>query len=311
MPNPHTTDTDALQRAHQVPSRHGSMNRRAYLAALSGTVAAVAGCSSRDPPAPEPTPEPTPPPDVETVTPLDEPGTPDDVSSRSAAREFVARHERRLVHEELRSGFGGAQPPVAIDVERPQVAVVHETDRGYYLLSTCSGSADYHDPDGSARGATRNAASVAHFVGDVHRRIPFNGYRCRRPVATTTPRSDVPAARFQIYDFETPPDDDTDAGGHEVAVTVSDESTVLDETYRTSLPLTVQPGVTASSGRYALEASLADGGRVEHDWDLSDADAPAWWALAVLVTHGGELTTLTLYPNEAVGLPRGTLCGQV
>ena len=87
-----------------------------------------------------------------------------------------------------------------------------------------------------------------------------------------------------------------------------DGATVLDQEYRTSLPLTVQPRVTTTPGTYTLSASLADGGSVEREWSLSESVAPSWWALAVLVTNGGSVTVRTLYPNDAVGLPSSTLC---
>ncbi|MFC6989056.1 hypothetical protein ACFQJD_10690 [Haloplanus sp. GCM10025708] len=111
--------------------------------------------------------------------------TPDDVSNETAARSFVETHERRYVYNELVDGFGTTQPATKITVESTDAAVGYTTAGGYYLLSTCRGSARYYDPDGSPSRAGRNAASVAHFVGsDVHRRIPFNAYRCEEPVVT-------------------------------------------------------------------------------------------------------------------------------
>lgn len=95
-------------------------------------------------------------------------------------------------------------------------------------------------------------------------------------------------------------------------MTVRDEggSAVLDRTCRTSLPLTVQPRVAETPGKYTVTASLADGETVRRDWSLSEPVDAAWWALAVLVTDGGAPTVQMLFPNDAVGPPRDTLCGR-
>jgi hypothetical protein len=149
--------------------------------------------------------------------------------------------------------------------------------------------------------------------------VPVSSLVTRRrvrvsPVATAgrrCPPDRPPAERFQLYDFETPPDyDRPERGGQAVDVTVTDGegATVLDSTYRTSLPLTVQPRVTATPGANTLSASLADGASARHDWSLSTPVAPSWWALSPLVTNGGEPVGRTLSPNEAVGLPSGTVC---
>ncbi len=292
------------------------MRRRDFLAAVACGTGGLSGCSTTSGPVrdPSPTPEPTPPPDVNTLTEEKSLPTPDDVSEEAAALSFVETHERRYVYNELVDGFGTTQPATDITVESTDAAVVYTTDEGYYLLSTCRGSAQYYDPDGSPRRAGRNAASVAHFVGsDTHRRIPFNAYRCAEPVVTDADEGDEDrsSARFQIYDFETPPNyDQPDQGGHEVDVRVSDAAgeAILDRDYRTSLPLTMQPRVTRTTGGYSLSVSTTDGGQVQHDWSLSGPTDPTWWALAVLITHSGDVTVQTLYPNEMVGLPSTSLC---
>lgn len=212
------------------------------------------------------------------------------------------------------TGSEPPQPAIDITIKSTDSAVVYTTAEGYYLLSTCRGSAQYYDPDSSPRRAGRNAASVAHFVGsDIHRRIPFNAYRCEEPIVTDSSRGDEDgsSARFQIYDFETAPNyDQPDQGGHKGDVRVSDAAgeAVLDREYQTSLPLTVQPRVTRTSGKYSLSVSTVDGGQARHDWLLSEPIDPAWWALAVLITHGGDVAIRTLYPNEVVGLPSTSLC---
>jgi hypothetical protein len=118
-------------------------------------------------------------------------------------------------------------------------------------------------------------------------------------------------ARFQLYDFETPPDYDlTEQDGHSVHVTVTDgdDETVLSREYRTVVPLTIQPNVARKPGRYTMAVSLADGGSVRYNWSLSTQVAPEWWAVAVVLTNAGEVVVRTLYPNDDVGLPRETLC---
>jgi len=294
------------------------MRRRALLASLSAGAAFLAGCSGRSRPAERATrtAEPTPPPDVTTITETKPLPEPDRVSSPDAARSFVERHERRFVYNELVGGFGTRQPAIDISVDPPAVDVVHDTDSGFFFLSTCTGEAEYYDPDGSPTTAGRNAASVAHFVGGgTHRRIPFNAYRCHDAVASTPTESDS-AARFQLYDFATPLDRDrSEREGYTVDVDVRDGSeTVLDRTYRTELPLSVQPNATREPGSYTLSASLAaegadDGTTVERDWSPSSPADATWWALALLITPDERLLARELYPNETTGLPESTLCG--
>lgn len=295
------------------------MRRRRLLDAFAAGATVLAGCSGR-PRVTEsatPTADPTPPPDVTTITETKPLPEPDGVASRDAARLFVERHERRFVYNELVGGFGTRQPAVDVSVDPPAVDVVHDTDGGYLLLSTCTGRAEYYDPDGSPSTAGRNAASVAHFVGgDTHRRIPFNAYRCHDAVASTpTDREEAPTARFQLYDFATPLDRErSEREGYTVDVRVTDGTdAVLDRRYRTELPLSVQPRVTTEAGSYTLSASLAaegtnDGATIERDWSLSTPVDPTWWALALVITPERRLIAREFYPNETTGLPGSTLC---
>jgi hypothetical protein len=292
------------------------MRRRDFLAVVTCGTGALSGCSTNSSSTREssPTLEPTVPPDVTTATDGKPLPTPDGVSNETAARSFVETHERRYVYNELVDGFGTSYPAIEITVDSTDSAVVYTTPEGYYLLSTCRGSAKYYDPDGSPRRAGRNAASVAHFVGpNIHRRIPFNAYRCEEPIVTGSDEEDEDrsSARFQIYDFETDPNyDRPDQGGHTVDIRVFDTGgeVVLDRNYRTSLPLTVQPRVTRTTGKYSLSVSTMDGGQSRHGWELSGPTYPTWWALAVLITRGGDVAIQTLYPNEEVGLPATSLC---
>jgi hypothetical protein len=290
------------------------MRRRDVITALAGSACMLGGCVTDSDPVGESTSIPTVPSNVTTLTgtkPLPTPATP---SSPEAARSFVETHEHRYVYNELVDGIATVYPATEISVEPAQTAVVHTTDRGYYLLSSCSGSARYYDPEGSPSSATRYASSIAHFVGaGTHRRIPFGAYRCRDPVVTVSSgeRPARPVARFQLYDFETPPDYDlTEQDGRSVQVTVTsgDDETVLSREYQTVVPLTIQPNVTRRSGRYTLTVSLADGGSVRDNWSLSTSVTPEWWAVAVVITNAGEVVVRTLYPNDDVGLPRETLC---
>lgn len=276
----------------------------------------LAGCATRerDNHSPVSTSHPTPPPDVTTLTetkPLPEPS---DVSSRAVAQSFVETYEQRYVYNELVGGFGNSGVATEITVEPARVVVVHTTDSGYYVLSSCRGSARYFDPDGSPSSATRNASSVAHFVSkELHRRIPFNAYRCEQPVVQTATanNSDEPLARLQIYDFETKPDyEDLEQGGRTVDVTVrnADEEVILEQAYQTSLPLTVQPAVTETPGSYTLAASLVDGPTVQYEWDLSTPGTPSWWALCLVITAGGNLAIKQWYPNGEVGVPPNGVC---
>lgn len=290
------------------------MKRRAFLASTLAGTGALAGCGGRSETDRERTrtPRPTPPPDVVTETAKAVP-EPSGVDSTEAATAFVTEHESRYVHNELVDGFGGDRAATDITVELASAAVVHTTEQGYYLLSTCSGSAEYYSADGSS-GAGRNAASVAHFVGgDTHHRVPFNFYSCESPgVPTPTEReSGPPLARLQLYDFQTPPDyENPDEGGHTVDLTVRDDDgeAVLDRSYQTSLPLSVQPRVTDEPGAYTISAALDDGTTAKYDWAPSGPEDPSWWAVAVIVTNAGGLTVQRLYPNETVGLPERTLC---
>ena len=299
------------------------MKRRSFLAGTVGGAGLLAGCGGRSETDAQytPTPEPTPPPDVSTETPVSVP-EPNGVNSADAAVQFVSTYESRYIHNELVDGFGSSQPATEITVEPASVEVVHTTENGYYLLSTCRGSAEYYQADGSS-GASRNAVSVAQFVGgDSHRRIPFNYYSCEQPSIPTPTEGESgggnqaesePLARLQLYDFETPPDyENPDEGCRTVEVTVRDAtgSVVLQTGYQASLPLTVQPRVVEEPGAYTITARLEDGTTAEYEWSPTSPTAPSWWATAIVVTNAGDLTIQRFYPDETVGLPPRTLCGR-
>lgn len=291
-------------------------SRRALLSGVSSlALPVVAGCTTDGGVAHDPTDEPTPPPNVTTFTETKPMPTPTDIRGSAAAVSFVERHEQRYVFNQLVEGFGGTQPATELSVEPAHVAVAFRTERGYYLLSSCSGSAAYYDPGGSS-GMNLYETGVAHFVGEgIHRRIPFNAYRCHEPVVSAPEsREDASLPRFQLYDFETPSDADLRTeDGHQVEVVVRNGAgeVVLNRQYWTSIPLTVQPNVTRTPGEYTLSATLDGTQQVTHEWSLSGAEQPSWWALALVVTNGGDLVVRTLYPNETVGVQSETLCGRV
>lgn len=281
------------------------MNRRAYLAAIGAAV--VAGCNGdpdREYAAVSETTAETATATTATTKPM--PSPPEEPTANEA-RAFVATHEERYVLAELvDDGYA-----VSVDVEPATARVFHETDEGYYLLSSCRGSAESSSGSGSM---TRNASSIVHFVGPgIHKRVPHNWYACSKSGSATTAEDDADdlSARFQIYDLRSEIDyDNPDSGGLRVDVRVEREpgETILDRSYRTSLPLTVQPRVVGRPGRYALTATLEGGERAEHDWDLTTPSTPSWWGLAVFVTPDGDLFADVLDSPGALGLPERSLC---
>lgn len=281
------------------------MNRRAYLAAIGATV--VAGCNGESDRGYEPVSETTAETATATTATTKSMPSPPEEPTANEARTFVATHEERYVLAEL-VGDGYA---VSVDVEPATVRVFRETGEGYYLLSSCRGSAESSSGSGSM---VRNASSIVHFVGPgVHKRIPHNRYACPKSGSATTAEgdADAPPARLQIYDLRSEIDyDRPESGGLGVDVRVERESgeTVLDRSYRTSLPLTVQSRVVARPGQYALTATLESGEYAEYDWDLTTPSTPPWWGLAVFVTPDGDLFAEVLDPPGALGLPERSLC---
>lgn len=282
------------------------MNRRRVLAAI-GT-AAIAGCSTDSDreytPVSRSTTDATPTATTVAAEPL--PSPPEEPTAASA-RSFVATYEERHVRNALvEQGYARS-----LEVESAAVEAFRETDDGYFLLSSCSGSAESSSGSGSMG---KNAFGVVHFVASgTHKRVPYNWYSCAEfgDATTTDERDDTDPAKLQIYDFQSEIDyDQPESGGRRVDVRVERDSgeTVLDRTYETSLPLTVQPGVVARPGRYVLTATLDDGTSVERDWDLTTPSTPPWWALAVFVAPDGDLFAEVVDPSGDLELPNGSLC---
>lgn len=283
------------------------MNRRGLLAALGAVV--TAGCSTDADREYTPVTRSTTDAATPTATTAETeqlPSPPEDPTAASA-RSFVATYEERFVRNALvEQGYARS-----IEIESATVEVFRQVADGYCLLSSCSGSAESSSGSGSMG---KNAHSIVHFVASgTHKRVPYNWYQCAEfgDVTTDDERSDADPAKFQIYDLQSEIDyDQPESGGRRVDVRVERESgeTVLDRTYETSLPLTVQPGVVARPGRYVLTATLDDGTSIEHDWDLSTPSTPPWWALAVFVAPDGDLFAQVVDPPGDLGLPDGSLC---
>lgn len=283
------------------------MNRRELFATIG--VVATAGCSadSRDEYAPvsrSPTDAATQASTTTETKPL--PAPPADPTTASA-RSFVATYEERGVHNDLvEHGYARS-----VEVESATVEAFRETDGGYFLLSSCRGTGEASAGSGSMG---RNASGVVHFVGSgIHKRVPYNAYSCAEfgDATTTEDRDGFHPVKFQIYDFQSEIGyDRPESGGRRVDVRVERDSgeTVLDRTYNTSLPLTVQPGVAARTGQYVLTATLDDGTRVERDWNLATSSTPSWWALAVFVAPDGDLFAEVVDPPGDLGLPEESLC---
>lgn len=283
------------------------MNRRGLLAAI-GAVAA-AGCSAdpgdeRDSVASRTTTSATLTATTVERAPLP---APPEAPTVASARSFVTTYEERSVRNDLvESGYARA-----VEVESATVEVFRETDDGYFLVSSCRGTAESSSGSGSMG---RNASGVVHFVSSgTHERVPYIWYSCAEfgDATTAEKRDDADPAKFQIYDFESEIDyDHPESGGRRVDVRVDRDSgtSVLDRTYETSLPLTVQPGVVAQPGRYVLTATLDDGTSFERNWNLTTPSTPPWWALAVFVAPDGDLFAEVVDPPGDLGLPESSLC---
>lgn len=293
------------------------MHRRTFLATLGS--AALAGCGGRGGlPSTERDTDPlTPPPNVTVYT--DARPSPEVPSSPDAesAREFVAAHEEALVYNELVGAVdrpvevSGTDYPTSVEVEPATTQVVHEDDAGVYVLSSCSGEAEYYcedrDPNGGCgRGAGRNAHAVTHFVGDgEHVRVPYNWYACEasdEPYAGDGSSENVAlddrqrAARLNLYDLS----------GWEptVDVTVTHRESgdvALERTYEPSLALTVQPDVTRRKGTYDVAVDVA-GAVASGEWTVESPDDPTWTGLCAYVTPVGEPAVLTVGTDGPIEL---------
>ena len=295
------------------------MNRRRLLALLGST--ALAGCGARDTsPSARPTTRSTPatPPSNVTVytEARDAPERPDEVTRESAVA-FVAEHEETLVYNEL-IGDGnpmvrvsGQGPATDVSVDPAEVVVLFEREEGLFLLSSCTGTAEYYCEGSCGSSTTRNASAVTHFVGpDDHVRVPYNAYACRdvlEPYAGDDPSENVElderdaAAKVQLYDLA--------PGDHDLDVTVTHRASgdrVLDETFELSLPLTVRTDLTRRKGAYDVRAELPDGTSATGEWTVTGPATYSWTGLSVYVTPAEELVVHTV-GGAGIDLPE-SLC---
>lgn len=301
------------------------MRRRRFL--LAAGTALLGGCASDSPdrnPAglPSTTATATPP---ETITDCREPPTLPAEPTRERAREFVAAHEEALVYNWLVSQNGGpddcrpdepgssasaasATGVTEVTVEPATTAVTADADPGFYVVSSCSGSASYWCPDEgrSCSGASRNAHFVTHYVGDGrHVRVPDNWTSCnvrddpyRSPDAAenVSVPEDEPGATFRVYDF---------GGGDTVDATLThlgSDETVLAETYEPPHGPAVQSNVTVRRGNYRLVAS-ADDARTSREFSITGRDDPAWNGICVYLGPDGDLRIVEVATSGDLAVP--------
>lgn len=254
-----------------------------------------------------------------------EPPSPPADPTRDSAREFVASHEAARIHNWLVAQHGGsgdcrpdgagvevrsssARRVVEMSVEDAETAVTADTDAGFYVVSSCSGSARYWCPDerrACAR-AERNAHFVTHYVGDgEHVRVPDNWIACdvrdepyRSPDAAenvAVPEDD-PGMTFRIYDF---------LGGRAVDATLTHLGTgdeVLAETYEPPRGPSVQTNVTVRRGDYRLVASASDD-RVAHEFSITSRDDPAWNGICVYLGPDADIHVVEVATSGDLAVP--------
>lgn len=262
---------------------------------------------------------PTPPPNVTVYTETrDAPERPDEVTRESAVA-FVAEHEETLVYNELigegdpmvRARASGQGPATDVSVDPAEVVVLFEREGGVFLLSSCTGTAEFYCEGSCGPSMTRNASAVTHFVGpDDHVRVPYNAYACRdvlEPYAGDDPTENVElderdaAAKVQFYDLA--------LGNHDLDVTVTHRASgdrVLDGTFELSLPLTVRTDLTRRKGVYDVRAELPDGTTATGEWTVNGPASYSWTGLSVYVTPGEDLVVHTV-GGEGIDLPE-SLC---
>lgn len=305
------------------------MRRRQVLAAVP---ALLAGCSDSDAPPRDRWPTAT----DATTTPLPETitdcePTPDPPSEPTAdeARAFVAEFEEARIYNELVAQNGGPDecrpdgPGVQanssrvrgatdVSVESAETAVVSPAPSGYYVVSSCSGAAEYlcvkRGPGTCGSSSRRNAHFVTHYVGDgEHVRIPHNWIVCavrEEPYRADDPSENVAVpegeagAEFRVYDFE--------EGRHEIDVTLTHagaDEEILSETYEPRYGPAVQTNVAVRTGAYRLE--VASGGeRTVRAFTLYGRDDPSWNGVCVYRAPDGALDATVVATEGELAVPR-------
>ena len=295
------------------------MRRRRFIALLGA--AATAGCADRSesdvPPRRSEEKMLTPPANVTVYTEARPMPTAPNTPSREGAREFVATHEENLVYNQLIGKadraveVSGRDYPTSVEVDPAQTQVVLEREAGVYVLSSCSGRAEYYceyaDPNrGCGRSSGRNAHAVTHFVGDgEHVRIPYNWYACKRsegPYESDDPVENVDldererGARLNIYDFS--------GWKPTVEVTITHQNSgdvALEKSYDMSLALAVQPDVARRKGTYTVEVDVA-GATASGEWEITSKNDPSWRGLCIYVSPSGEPAVLTVGTDGPIEL---------
>ena len=287
------------------------MNRRALLAATgSSLAAALAGCAESSPPpgrdtetdAPTTTFDGTP---ASDLTRRAVPEPPRSVSA-DAAREFVRRYERAVLHNDVVEAAPDDDQPVRTAVSAVRTDVLADLGGGEAaaagVLVASNGSARVQREDG---GYSRYRALVVHYVADgVHRLQPYGAYRCAEPgVGPETTEGDARPAKFQLYDF-------SDGDGARVSVAVDDEDAGERAFFSRydfgELALVVQPGVVADAGRFDVSVATQSG-RVDSLAWSPEPGTPSWWGLTVFVLPGGDVVASVLDPAIPASF-EGDLC---
>jgi len=269
------------------------VNRRALLAATgSSLAAALAGCADSSPSpgrdtatdAPTTTFDGTPASDLTRRAVPDPPRT----ASLDAAREFVRRYERAVLHNDVVEAAPDDDQPVRTEVSAVRTDVLADIAGGDEnpagVLVASDGSARLQREDG---GYTRYRALVVHYVADgVHRVQPYNAYRCAEPaVPTGQTGDDARPANLQLYDFG-------DGEGARVSVAVDGRETGERAFFSRydfgELGLVVQPGVVAEAGRFDVSVATQAGGVDSLTW-VPEPGTPSWTGLTVVVLPDGAV----------------------
>lgn len=247
--------------------------------------------------------------------------------TRTEASEFVAAHEKAFVYNWLVAQNGGPDKcrpggpgssvsstgvggTTTIDIEPVQTAIVTEADVGYYIVSSCSGRAEYwcRDEGRGCAGAGRNANFVTHFVGDGrHVRIPHNWFVCHvrnDPYQASIANknlsipADEPGMTFRVYSFH----EDATA---DVTLTYLDaDEPILEKTYSPNVGPAVQSNVTVATGDYKLIAET-DEEHTVHKFSLTDRDDAVWTGVCVYVGPD-SLHVVEVATDGNIAVPEGT-----
>lgn len=299
--------------------------RRQILAAIPPV---LAGCTS-SPPATSPstTGTRTPSEMIDDCRPMPDP--PADPTAPES-RDFVACYEEALVYNWLvaqndgpsechpdgpgssvsSAGVGGA---TTVDIEPTRSAVVAGTDVGHYVVSSCTGRAEYwcRDEGRACANTGRNAHFVTHYVGDGrHARVPHNWFVCHvrdEPYRASDPDTNIsiPADELgmtvRVYSFK------EDVSADVTLTYLGPDERVLEKTYSPNGGPAVQSNVTVATGDYRLVAET-DGERTVQEFSLTGRDDPAWNGVCVYVGPD-DLHVVEVATEGDLSVPESTCYG--